>query len=91
MLVNVSSLSIVFNFPLSLSSVAEAVDLLKEMKEMEVAITDTTVTLMFHVLNATKEKGPDVVRRLQDTIFALGLAKPSANLCSPLISAYLQR
>ncbi|XP_067092974.1 leucine-rich PPR motif-containing protein, mitochondrial [Osmerus mordax] len=70
--------------------VEEAVDMLKEMKEMEVAITDTTVTLMFHVLNATKEKGPDVVRRLQDTIFALGLAKPSANLCSPLISAYLQ-
>uniref|UniRef100_A0A4W5NPE3 Leucine rich pentatricopeptide repeat containing n=1 Tax=Hucho hucho TaxID=62062 RepID=A0A4W5NPE3_9TELE len=69
----------------------EAVDMLKEMKEKEVAVMDTTVTLLFHVLNAAAMKG-DVaaVRRLQDTIFTLGLAKPTANLCSPLVSAHLE-
>uniref|UniRef100_A0A673WYV9 Leucine rich pentatricopeptide repeat containing n=1 Tax=Salmo trutta TaxID=8032 RepID=A0A673WYV9_SALTR len=69
----------------------EAVDMLKEMKEKEVAVRDTTVTLLFHVLNAAAMKG-DVaaVRRLQDTIFTLGLATPTANLCSPLVSAHLE-
>uniref|UniRef100_A0A8C7GG48 Leucine rich pentatricopeptide repeat containing n=1 Tax=Oncorhynchus kisutch TaxID=8019 RepID=A0A8C7GG48_ONCKI len=69
----------------------EAVDMLKEMKEKEVVVRDTTVTLLFHVLNAAAMKGDVVaVRRLQDTIFTLGLATPTANLCSPLVSAHLE-
>ncbi|KAJ7984997.1 hypothetical protein DPEC_G00360560 [Dallia pectoralis] len=68
----------------------EAVDLLKEMKEKDVSFLDTAMTQLFHAINVAALKG-DVaaVRKLQDTIFTLGLAKPTANLCSPLITAYL--
>uniref|UniRef100_A0A8D0D7B0 Leucine rich pentatricopeptide repeat containing n=1 Tax=Sander lucioperca TaxID=283035 RepID=A0A8D0D7B0_SANLU len=70
--------------------VEEAVDILKEMKEKEVVMNDTHVTMLFHTLNAVVAKGgAPTIRRLQDTIFTLGLAKPTANLCSPLITAYL--
>lgn len=73
-------------------SIAEAVDILKEMKEKEVVMNDTHITLLFHMLNSVVAKGGvSTIRRLQDTIFALGLAKPTANLCSPLITAYLDR
>uniref|UniRef100_A0AAY4D3Q6 PROP1-like PPR domain-containing protein n=1 Tax=Denticeps clupeoides TaxID=299321 RepID=A0AAY4D3Q6_9TELE len=69
----------------------EAIDMLKEMKEKDVVLNDSVVTQLFHVLNAAAMKG-DVatVQRLQDTTFALGLVKPTANLCSPLISAHLE-
>ncbi|XP_035462770.1 leucine-rich PPR motif-containing protein, mitochondrial [Scophthalmus maximus] len=71
--------------------VEEAVDILKEMKEKEVVLTDTHTNLLFHTLNSLVGKGGvPIIRRLQDTIFALGLTKPSANLCSPLITAYLE-
>ncbi|KAM3606567.1 uncharacterized protein V6R79_018880 [Siganus canaliculatus] len=70
--------------------VEEAVDILKEMKEKEVVLDDTHVTMLFHMLNALASKGDAAtIQRLQDTIFTLGLAKPTANLCSPLITAYL--
>ncbi|KAK7902075.1 hypothetical protein WMY93_018844 [Mugilogobius chulae] len=70
--------------------VEEAVDILKEMKEKDVVLTDIHLTLLFHTLNSVVAKGgADVIRRLQDTIFTLGLAKPTANLCSPLVTAYL--
>ncbi|XP_069000477.1 leucine-rich PPR motif-containing protein, mitochondrial [Embiotoca jacksoni] len=70
--------------------VEEAVDILKEMKEKEVVINDTYITTVFHMLNAVAAKGGvSAVRRLQDTIFTLGLAKPTANLCSPVVTAYL--
>lgn len=70
--------------------VEEAVDILKEMKEKEVVLSDTHNTMLFHTLNSLGPKGgADTIRRLQDTVFTLGLAKPTANLCSPLISAYL--
>uniref|UniRef100_A0A3Q1GHU0 Leucine rich pentatricopeptide repeat containing n=1 Tax=Acanthochromis polyacanthus TaxID=80966 RepID=A0A3Q1GHU0_9TELE len=71
--------------------VEEAVDILKEMKEKDVVMNDTNITMLFHVLNAVVAKGSiGSVRRLQDTIFALGLAKPTANLCSPVVTAYLE-
>ncbi|XP_040905893.1 leucine-rich PPR motif-containing protein, mitochondrial [Toxotes jaculatrix] len=71
--------------------VEEAVDILKEMKEKEVVLNDTHLTLLFYMLNSAVAKGGvPVIRRLQDTIFTLGLAKPSSNLCSPLITAYLE-
>ncbi|XP_069549086.1 leucine-rich PPR motif-containing protein, mitochondrial [Brachyistius frenatus] len=70
--------------------VEEAVDILKEMKEKEVVINDTYTTTVFHMLNAVAAKsGVSAVRRLQDTIFTLGLAKPNSNLCSPVVTAYL--
>uniref|UniRef100_A0A3Q1ICW7 PROP1-like PPR domain-containing protein n=1 Tax=Anabas testudineus TaxID=64144 RepID=A0A3Q1ICW7_ANATE len=70
--------------------VDEAVEMLKEMKEKEVVLNDSHVGMLFHLLNSVVIKGgPSAVQQLQDTIFALGLAKPSANLCSPLITAYL--
>uniref|UniRef100_G3P982 Leucine rich pentatricopeptide repeat containing n=1 Tax=Gasterosteus aculeatus aculeatus TaxID=481459 RepID=G3P982_GASAC len=58
--------------------VDEAVDILKEMKEKEVALNDSHLTMLFFTLSAV------------DTIFTLGLAKPTSNLCSPLITAYLE-
>ncbi|XP_036979314.1 leucine-rich PPR motif-containing protein, mitochondrial [Acanthopagrus latus] len=68
----------------------EAVDILKEMKEKEVLIDDTQVTVIFHILSSLAAKGNTAtIQRLQETIFTLGLAKPTTNLCSPLISAYL--
>uniref|UniRef100_A0A667YUN4 Leucine rich pentatricopeptide repeat containing n=1 Tax=Myripristis murdjan TaxID=586833 RepID=A0A667YUN4_9TELE len=70
--------------------VEEAVEMLKEMREKEVVVNDANVTTLFHMLNALAVKGnAPTIRRLQDTIFTLGLAKPTANLCSPLITAYL--
>ncbi|XP_041645384.1 leucine-rich PPR motif-containing protein, mitochondrial [Cheilinus undulatus] len=70
--------------------VDEAVDIMKEMKEKDVAISDTHVTMLFHALNTLVTKGAaPTIQRLQDTIFTLGLAKPTANLCSPLITAHL--
>ncbi|KAF5893259.1 leucine-rich PPR motif-containing protein, mitochondrial, partial [Clarias magur] len=71
--------------------VEEAVDILKEMKEKNVRMLDTTTTRLFHVLNAAALKG-DVatIRHLQDAVFTLGLVKPTSNLCSPLVSAYLE-
>ncbi|XP_075902405.1 leucine-rich PPR motif-containing protein, mitochondrial [Nelusetta ayraudi] len=70
--------------------VEEAVDILKEMKEKNVVLNDSHVTMLFHTLNSLAATGDwATIQRLQDTIFTLGLAKPTANLCSPLISAYL--
>uniref|UniRef100_A0A8C6KM97 Leucine rich pentatricopeptide repeat containing n=1 Tax=Nothobranchius furzeri TaxID=105023 RepID=A0A8C6KM97_NOTFU len=72
--------------------VEEAVDILKEMKEKEVVISDALITSVFHMLSTIVVKGDfSTVRRLQNTIFTLGLAKPTANLCSPLVTAYLDR
>ncbi|XP_041922109.1 leucine-rich PPR motif-containing protein, mitochondrial [Alosa sapidissima] len=69
----------------------EAVALLKEMKEKDVSLKDSSSVLLFHTLNAAALKGEvDTIRQLQDTAFTLGLAKPTANLCSPLITVYLE-
>ncbi|XP_061821261.1 leucine-rich PPR motif-containing protein, mitochondrial [Nerophis lumbriciformis] len=67
----------------------EAVDILKEMKEKDVVLNDNHLNMLFHTLNAVISNGPPAVQRLQDTIFTLGLAKPSGNLCAPLISSHL--
>ncbi|XP_076016482.1 leucine-rich PPR motif-containing protein, mitochondrial [Genypterus blacodes] len=71
--------------------VEEAVDILKEMKEKKV-LNETDDTFLSQMLRFVGNKGDiTTIRRLQDTIFSLGLAKPTANLCSPLINAHLQR
>uniref|UniRef100_H2LIH3 PROP1-like PPR domain-containing protein n=1 Tax=Oryzias latipes TaxID=8090 RepID=H2LIH3_ORYLA len=65
-------------------------DILKEMKEKEVVLNDANITTIFHMLNDVAAKGNiPAVRRLLDTIFSLGLAKPTANLCSPIVTAHL--
>lgn len=67
-------------------------DILKEMKKKDVRMLDTTATRLFHILNAAALKGDiTTIRHLQDTVFTLGLVKPTSNLCSPLVSAYLER
>ncbi|XP_028983257.1 leucine-rich PPR motif-containing protein, mitochondrial [Betta splendens] len=68
--------------------VDDAVEVLMEMREKDVVIDDRHVTMLFHVLNEAKGGAP-TIQQLQDTIFTLGLTKPSANLCGPLITAYL--
>ncbi|XP_048060556.1 leucine-rich PPR motif-containing protein, mitochondrial [Megalobrama amblycephala] len=69
----------------------EAIDMLKEMKEKDVSLRDSTISLFTLTMNTAAMKGEaDTIRRLQETIFTLGLAKPSNNLCSPLITCYLQ-
>ncbi|XP_070834350.1 leucine-rich PPR motif-containing protein, mitochondrial [Chaetodon trifascialis] len=72
--------------------VEEAVDILKEMKEKEVVLDDSHVTTLFHMLSGLAANGNiPSIQQLQDTIFTLGLAKPTSNLCAPLITAYLDR
>ncbi|XP_005727369.1 leucine-rich PPR motif-containing protein, mitochondrial isoform X1 [Pundamilia nyererei] len=70
--------------------IEEAVDILKEMKEKDVPMNGTHITTLFHALN-TVAAGGDIpsIRRLQDTVFTLGLVTPTANLCSPVVTAYL--
>ncbi|XP_076598480.1 leucine-rich PPR motif-containing protein, mitochondrial [Chaetodon auriga] len=72
--------------------VEEAVDILKEMKEKEVVLDDSHFTALFHMLSGLAANG-DIpsIQRLQDTLFTLGLAKPTNNLCAPLITAHLDR
>ncbi|XP_034537185.1 LOW QUALITY PROTEIN: leucine-rich PPR motif-containing protein, mitochondrial [Notolabrus celidotus] len=71
--------------------VEEAVDILKEMKEKDVVVNDTHAAMLFHMLNALVDKGGfPTIQRLLDTIFTLGLTKPTANLCSPLVTVHLE-
>lgn len=66
--------------------------MLKEMKEKDVQLRDGTINLLSLSMNTAALKGDaNTVRRLQETIFSLGLAKPSSNLCAPLITCYLER
>lgn len=66
--------------------------MLKEMKEKDVPLRDGTISLLTLTMNTAAMKGDaNTIRRLQETIFTLGLAKPSNNLCSPLIACYLER
>ncbi|XP_060687357.1 leucine-rich PPR motif-containing protein, mitochondrial [Hemiscyllium ocellatum] len=70
----------------------DAILILKEMKEKEVALRDTATTSFFHILNAVALKGEaDAVKQLLESIVNLGLAKPTANLCSPMIGVHLDQ
>ncbi|GCB74329.1 hypothetical protein scyTo_0003418 [Scyliorhinus torazame] len=72
--------------------VEDAILILKEMKEKDVAQRENTVTSFFHILNAVAMKGEaDTVKQLHESIVSLGLAKPTANLCSPLIGVHLDQ
>lgn len=66
--------------------------MLKEMKEKDVQLRDSTFSVLALTMNTAAMKGDaNTIRRLQETIFTLGLATPSNNLCSPLIACYLER
>uniref|UniRef100_A0A672KX40 Leucine rich pentatricopeptide repeat containing n=1 Tax=Sinocyclocheilus grahami TaxID=75366 RepID=A0A672KX40_SINGR len=70
----------------------EAIDMLKEMKEKDVQLRDSAIGLLTLTMNTAAMKGDaNTIRCLQETVFTLGLAKPSSNLCSPLISCYMER
>uniref|UniRef100_UPI00398E714A leucine-rich PPR motif-containing protein, mitochondrial n=1 Tax=Pristiophorus japonicus TaxID=55135 RepID=UPI00398E714A len=70
----------------------DAILILKEMKEKEVVLRDTTITSFFHILNAAAMRGEaNTVKQLHESIVNLGLAKPTANLCSPLIAVHLDQ
>ncbi|XP_038669480.1 leucine-rich PPR motif-containing protein, mitochondrial isoform X2 [Scyliorhinus canicula] len=72
--------------------VEDAILILKEMKEKDVAQRENTITSFFHILNAVAMKGEaDTVKQLHESIVNLGLAKPTANLCSPLIGVHLDQ
>nr|XP_005296166.1 leucine-rich PPR motif-containing protein, mitochondrial [Chrysemys picta bellii] len=70
----------------------DAINILKEMKEQNIPIQDTTGMCFFHILNAAAMRGEvETVNRLHESIVTLGLAKPSTNLCSPLITVHLEK
>ncbi|KAH0622753.1 hypothetical protein JD844_025357 [Phrynosoma platyrhinos] len=70
----------------------DAINVLKEMKEKDVPIKDTTATSFFHILNAAALRSEtETVNRLFESIVALGLTKPTGNLCSPLVSVHLEK
>ncbi|MGH0147501.1 UNVERIFIED_CONTAM: hypothetical protein FKN15_010628 [Acipenser sinensis] len=70
----------------------DVLSILKEMKEKGVAVRDASVTSFFHILNTSAMRAEEeVVRSILDALFTLGLAKPSANLCSPLVTVHLEK
>ncbi|MGH0164663.1 UNVERIFIED_CONTAM: hypothetical protein FKN15_047355 [Acipenser sinensis] len=72
--------------------IEDMLGILKEMKEKGVALRDANVTSFFHILNASAMRAEEeVVWSILDALFTLGLAKPSANLCSPLITVHLEK
>ncbi|XP_028927435.1 leucine-rich PPR motif-containing protein, mitochondrial isoform X2 [Ornithorhynchus anatinus] len=74
------------------SQLQDAINILKEMKEKDVLIKDTTVTSFFHILNGAALRGDaETVKELHEAILQLGLAKPTTSLCSPLVTVHLEK
>ncbi|CAO2604413.1 Leucine-rich PPR motif-containing protein, mitochondrial [Lemmus lemmus] len=70
----------------------DAINILKEMKEKDVVIKDTTVTSFFHILNGAALRGEiETVKQLHESIVTLGLAKPSTNISVPLVTVHLEK
>ncbi|XP_027995808.2 leucine-rich PPR motif-containing protein, mitochondrial [Eptesicus fuscus] len=70
----------------------DAINILKEMKEKDVLIKDTTVLSFFHILNGAALRGEtETVKQLHEAIITLGLIKPTINICSPLVTLYLEK
>uniref|UniRef100_G3T270 Leucine-rich PPR motif-containing protein, mitochondrial n=1 Tax=Loxodonta africana TaxID=9785 RepID=G3T270_LOXAF len=69
----------------------DAVNILKEMKEKDVVVTDGTILSFFHILNGAALRGEvETVKQLHETIVTSGLAKPSIAISSPLVTVYLE-
>lgn len=72
--------------------IVDAINILKEMKEKDVPIQSISATSFFHIINgAAMRHDVEVVNRLLETIVSLGLAKPTGNLCSPLVGVHLEK
>eukprot|EP00062_Callorhinchus_milii_P011939 gi/632958434/ref/XP_007895038.1/ PREDICTED: leucine-rich PPR motif-containing protein, mitochondrial [Callorhinchus milii] len=70
----------------------DAINILKEIKEKEVDLRDMTTASLFHILNAAAMRGDKAaVTQLHEAIINLGFAKPTSNLCSPLITVDLEK
>ncbi|XP_053317229.1 leucine-rich PPR motif-containing protein, mitochondrial isoform X2 [Spea bombifrons] len=71
---------------------ADAINVLKEMKEKDVPRKNTAASSFFHILNAAAVRGDvETVNQLHDSIVTLELAKPTSNLCSPVVSVHLEK
>lgn len=74
------------------SFIVDAINILKEMKEKDVLIKDTTVLSFFHILNGAALRGEtETVQQLHEAIMTLGLTKPSTTISSPLVTLYLEK
>uniref|UniRef100_A0A8D0GIQ4 Leucine rich pentatricopeptide repeat containing n=1 Tax=Sphenodon punctatus TaxID=8508 RepID=A0A8D0GIQ4_SPHPU len=72
--------------------VEDAINTLKEMKKKDVPVREADLRYLFHILNFAALQGEiEVVNRLHDSVVALGLAEPSVNLSSPLVTVHLER
>uniref|UniRef100_A0A8C5L7Y9 Leucine-rich PPR motif-containing protein, mitochondrial n=1 Tax=Jaculus jaculus TaxID=51337 RepID=A0A8C5L7Y9_JACJA len=70
----------------------DAINILKEMKEKDVLIKDTTVLSFFHILNGAALRGDtEAVKQLHEAIVNLGLAKPSIHISVPLVTVHLEK
>lgn len=71
--------------------IVDAINILTEMKEKDVPISDRTVASFFRILNAAAARGEvETVNRLHETIVNLRLAETAA-LHSPLITVHLEK
>ncbi|XP_042531346.1 leucine-rich PPR motif-containing protein, mitochondrial [Dipodomys spectabilis] len=70
----------------------DAINILKEMKEKDVLIKDSTVLSFFHILNGAALRGEiETVKQLHEAIVTLGLAKPSTSISFPLVTVHLEK
>ncbi|CAH6778052.1 leucine-rich PPR motif-containing protein, mitochondrial [Phodopus roborovskii] len=70
----------------------DAIKILKEMKEKDVVIKDSTVMSFFHIINGAALRGEiETVKQLHEAIVTLGLAKPSTNISIPLVTVHLEK
>lgn len=70
----------------------DAIKILKEMKEKDVVIKDSTVMSFFHILNGAALRGEiETVKQLHEAIVTLGLAKPSTSISIPLVTVHLEK
>lgn len=71
--------------------IVDAINVLREMKEKDVPISERVVASFFRLLNAAAIRGEvETVNRLHETIVNLGLAETAA-LYSPLITVHLEK
>ncbi|CAH2254796.1 leucine-rich PPR motif-containing, mitochondrial [Pelobates cultripes] len=71
---------------------ADAINILKEMKQKDVPRKTTADSSFFHILNASAMRGDiETVNQLYEWIVSLGLAKPTANLSSPVVAVHLEK
>ncbi|XP_040207473.1 leucine-rich PPR motif-containing protein, mitochondrial [Rana temporaria] len=72
--------------------IEDAINILKEMQERDVAVDEYASRLFVQILNTLAMNGDvDGVNRLHEHLVILGLAKPTSTLCSSLVMVHLQQ